>query len=66
MDSTTRLKDAQAKLEQMGFVDLKFFFSFGREDAKSDLQNSLADMLEGFMSGACKPSSFDDKYLIAA
>ena len=63
--STTRLNDAQAKLEESGYVDLKFFFPLGLEQcAKSDVQNSLAAMLEGFLKKEYKVSSFDDKSLL--
>lgn len=65
MNSTTRLNAAQAQLEQSGYVDLKFFFSFGQE-AKSDVQNGLAAMLEKFSSGEYEVSSFDDKHLLPA
>jgi hypothetical protein len=59
------LNEAQAKLEQSGYVDLKFFFSFG-EAAKSDVQNGLAAMLEKFSNGEYQVSSFDDKHLLPA
>jgi hypothetical protein len=65
MNSTTRLNDAQARLEQAGYVDLKFFFSFGQE-AKSDVQDGLASMLEKFSNGEHTASSFDDKHLLPA
>lgn len=66
MSSTERLNAAQAKLEGLGYVDLKFFFKQGLADlAKSDVENNLASLLNKFADGDYKKSSFDDSFLVA-
>lgn len=68
MSSTERLNAAQARLEELGYVDLKFFFKskLGLADlAKSDVENNLASLLNKFVDGDYKKSSFDDSFLVA-
>lgn len=66
MGSTERLNAAQAKLEELGYVDLKFFFKLGLADsAKSDVENNLASLLNKFTDGNYTNSSFEDSFLVA-
>jgi hypothetical protein len=66
MSSSERLNAAQAKLEELGYVDLKFFLKQGTADrAISDVENNLASLLEHFVEGNYVPSVFNDSDLVA-
>lgn len=65
MSSNERLNAAQAKLEELGYVDLKFFFKLALADTpKSEVESNLASLLEKFCNKEYKVSSFDDAYLV--
>lgn len=66
MESTQRLNSVQAKLQGLGYVDVKFFFKRSPKDlARSDLENNLASLLNKFVDGEHEKSSFDDSFLVA-
>jgi len=68
MSSTERLNAVQAKLEALGYVDLKFYFKskLGLADSpKSEVEDNLASLLDKFVAGDYVTSSFNDAFLVA-